>query len=140
MVFLKINLFINMAINYKVLGEKLKYIIRNECKEKKFNVLFIDVEFEESSDQEKPIESYRVYIKVDDDHGWSPDDIYSFTNSLKKSNDLLDECVSYFTITPQGKLVTENRHIYISNYVYSVHYELDEVQVLQLAYIFTYPD
>ena len=143
MVFSKINLFINMAskINtLKVLEEKLKYVIRGECNQRNFTVLEMDIEMDTVAPNETTLEEYRVYIKVDYNGFISSKPVSSFAKSIINVCAKLDECLSQYTLSKDGKLVTENNNIKMSSAIWSIEYEIDESNIMFLSYKFTYPE
>jgi hypothetical protein len=130
--------------NIPRIQEKLKYLLTMSFKESQFEVLQIDVEIDEYTENENgdiEIISYDIFPKLDFTgpiNGWSP---WHFRNDLAGVFKRAFDAASSYSIKPDGKLVSGSKDVYIEEpSIINMNYKVEEHHEFLFGFKVTYPD
>ena len=130
--------------NIPRIQEKLKYLLTMSFKESQFEVLQIDVEIDEYTENENgdiEIISYDIFPKLDFTgpiDGWSP---WHFRNDLGKVFEKALDAASSYSIEPNGKLVSGSEDAYIEGpSIITMNYKIEEQHEFLFGFRVIYPD
>jgi hypothetical protein len=127
---------------YKILKEKITYLITNKLKENKFEVLgvYVDFDYVVSSVPLAPnaspiIESYMVFLEIDYNGPLDGYDPYSFANNFKNMCDKARDSVSEYIITPEGKITINKNNALVSDaMIMTIDYKLEDTHKFKLEF------
>lgn len=127
---------------YKILKEKITYLITNNLKQNNFEVLGVYVDFEYivsyiplAPDASPIIESYTIFLDIDYGGPLDGYDPYSFTNHLKHMFDKVRDSVSEYVITPEGKLTNNKNNVLVSDaLIVTIEYKLEDIHKFKLEF------
>jgi hypothetical protein len=127
---------------YKILKEKITYLITNKLKENKFEVLgvYVDFDYVVSSVPLAPnaspiIESYMVFLEIDYNGPLDGYDPYSFANNFKNMCDKARDSVSEYIITPEGKITINKNNALVSDaMIMKIDYKLEDTHKFKLEF------
>jgi hypothetical protein len=131
---------------FKVLKEKIIFLIKTTLRETRFNVFNIDIDIETfipqttSVEEPKPmIERYDIILEFDYDGVIDSYGPHSFSKDMIKMFQILKEAVSQFTITQEGKIVRDNENINITEpLIISIDFKQEELHKFTVDFAFTY--
>lgn len=127
----------------RILTEKISYLITNELRENKFDVLAIDIDFSiemlESSEK-YVIDSYDIFIDVDYNGALDGYDPYLFASHLKFLCEKAYDSVSKYVITPQGKITSDkgNNIVVHEGMILKIDYVIEETHKFNLTFKVSY--
>ena len=117
---------------YKILKEKITYLITNKLKENKFEVLgvYVDFDYVVSSVPLAPnaspiIESYMVFLELNYNGPLDGYDPYSFANNFKNMCDKARDSVSEYIITPEGKITINKNNALEDTHKFKLEFRVD---------------
>jgi len=127
---------------YKILKEKITYLITNKLKENKFEVLgvYVDFDYVVSSVPLAPnaspiIESYMVFLELNYNGPLDGYDPYSFANNFKNMCDKARDSVSEYIITPEGKITINKNNALVSDaMIMTIDYKLEDTHKFKLEF------
>jgi hypothetical protein len=127
---------------YKILKEKISYLITNQLKQNNFEVLavYVDFDYVVSSVPLEPsaspmIESYTIFLEIDYNGPLDGYDPYSFANHLKNMCDKARDSVSEYVITPEGKLTSNKNNILVSDaMIVTIDYKIEDTHKFKLEF------
>jgi hypothetical protein len=127
---------------YKILKEKITYLITNQLKQNKFEVLGVYVDFDYvvssvplSPDASPIIESYMVFLDIDYNGALDGYDPYSFANNFKNMCDKARDSVSEYIITPEGKITVNKNNALVSDaMIMTIDYKLEDTHKFKLEF------
>ena len=131
----------------KILTEKISYLITNELRENKFDVLSIDIDFSiemleplMSQTKEYVIDSYDIFIDVDYNGALDGYDPYLFASHLKILCEKAYDSVSQYVITPQGKITSDkgNNIVVHEGMILKIDYVIEETHKFNLTFKVSY--
>jgi hypothetical protein len=124
-------------INRDILSEKLKYLVMMNAQDK-FDILDFGIDIIESNGK---IESYEVnmqcdYLKVIDP------DLNSFVHDIKKALQILENVLSNYTISSDGKIIqgSSSNAIVSEASIWKFQYVTDSKQIFDLSFLVNYVD
>jgi hypothetical protein len=128
-------------IKEEILSEKLKYLITMSAKQKLFDIMSVHVEFEYTDQDHKELSTYGVDVKFDY-QGALDWDIPSFAHDIQRMSEKLQDILSEYVITKEGKIISGNKsNVYsIEPLIYNINYKVDELHVFELGYSFKYAE
>ena len=135
-----------MSDKFKVVTEKIEYLITTALQEKDFTVLDIDVYIDTHTPRttgvEEPktlVERYDINIDFDYNGALDSSDPYSFSRGIVKMCEILQESVSQFTITEEGKIVRGDENVEVSEpLIVSIDFKHEEVHKFSVIFTFNY--
>jgi hypothetical protein len=135
-----------MSDNFKVVKEKVEYLITSALQENNFNVfdidIYIDTHTPKTTGVEEPktlVERYDINIDFDYNGALDSYDPYSFSRDIVKMCEILKESVSQFTITQEGKIVRGDENIDVSEpIIMSIDFKHEELHKFIVNFIFNY--
>lgn len=133
---------------YKILKEKIQYLIRMALTERNFEVISTDVEFDtyipQTTSSEPPtilIEEYDITLVVDYKGSLDSYEPYSFARDIQNMCNSMRNCVTQYTITKNGKIVKGDDDIYASDaFIIDIDFKYEELHKFTVHFKFTYPD
>ena len=133
---------------YKILKEKIQYLIRMALTERNFEVISTDVEFDtyipQTTSSEQPtilIEEYDITLVVDYKGSLDSYEPYSFARDIQNMCNSMRNCVTQYTITKNGKIVKGDDDIYASDaFIIDIDFKYEELHKFTVHFKFTYPD
>lgn len=131
---------------FNVVKEKIQYLITSVLQEKDFNVLdidlFIDTYIPQTTGIEEPepmIESYELFLNFDYNGRIDSYEAYSFTRDISIMLERLEEGVSQFTLTEEGKIVRDNKNINVSSpFILNIDFKHEELHKFDVSFRFDY--
>jgi hypothetical protein len=120
-----------MAINQKVLVEKLKYLIGQESNGQ-FEILDVDVDFYERNS------GYQLFIKFDY-FGVIDSQMPGFATDISKMIETIEKIVSKVTITPERKL-SLSQEVYVESFIDQIDYKIEDTHIFNISFLVHYPD
>ena len=120
-----------MAINQKVLVEKLKYLIGQESNGQ-FEILDVDVDFYERNS------GYQLFIKFDY-FGVIDSQMPGFATDISKMIETIEKIVSKVTITPERKL-SLSQEVYVESFIDQIDYKIEDTHIFTISFLVHYPD
>lgn len=108
----KINVFIDM-FNLEVLSEKLKYLIITVAGDE-FDIMSVNLDIEEYSDNESTIESYNIDVRFDY-QGTIDSEVYFFARDIQKMSDKMRDIVITYVLNSKGKIVSGGENVTASD-------------------------
>lgn len=124
-------------INEEKLTEKLKYLVIMLSKEE-FQILDFNIMFDYiTEDNQKKIESYYVDVRFDYD---GPIDSYgyNFTNDIRKMMSLMRSYLSEYTITPEGKITTDQQIRISDGDIYRAEFVFETTHIFDTSFSFSF--
>jgi hypothetical protein len=120
-----------MAVNYKVLLEKLKYLIGQESNGQ-FEILDVDVDFYDGNS------GYQLFIKFDY-FGVIDSQMPGFATDISKMIEKIEKIVSKVTITPERKL-SLSQEVYVESFIDKIDYKIEDTHIFTISFLVHYPD
>ena len=120
-----------MALNDKILSEKLKYLISMESSGK-FEILDVDVDFYERNS------GYQLFIKFDY-FGVIDSQMPGFATDISKMIETIEKIVSKVTITPERKL-SLSQEVYVESFIDQIDYKIEDTHIFTISFLVHYPD
>jgi hypothetical protein len=120
-----------MAVNYKVLLEKLKYLIGQESNGQ-FEILDVDVDFYDGNS------GYQLFIKFDY-FGVIDSQMPGFATDISKMIEKIEKIVSKVTITPERKL-SLSQEVYVESFIDQIDYKIEDTHIFNISFLVHYPD
>jgi hypothetical protein len=120
-----------MAVNYKVLLEKLKYLIGQESNGQ-FEILDVDVDFYDGNS------AYQLFIKFDY-FGVIDSQMPGFATDISKMIEKIEKIVSKVTITPERKL-SLSQEVYVESFIDQIDYKIEDTHIFNISFLVHYPD
>ena len=149
--------------------EKLEYLINMMLRQNVFEVLGLDISVDtytpKTTTKEKPqpmVELYDIFLSVDISYLFNnlnlDSSMYSlflsvdylkeipswessrYINTLSKVLNKIDECVTEFTITSEGKLVRGEGDMSFSSRILDFHFKEEELSKFEITYHFLNPN
>jgi hypothetical protein len=127
--------------------EKLAYLINMMLKENDFEVLGLDISVDtytpKTTTKEEPqpmVELYDIFLSVDylkEIPSWESS---RYINTLSKVLNKIDECVTEFTITSEGKVVRGSGDMSMSSRISDFHFKEEELSKFEITYHFLNPN
>ena len=127
--------------------EKLEYLINMMLKENDFEVLGLDISVDtytpKTTTKEEPqpmVELYDIFLSVDylkEIPSWESS---RYINTLSKVLNKIDECVTEFTITSEGKVVRGSGDMSMSSRILDFHFKEEELSKFEITYHFLNPN
>lgn len=127
--------------------EKLAYLINMMLKENDFEVLGLDISVDtytpKTTTKEEPqpmVELYDIFLSVDylkEIPSWESS---RYINTLSKLLNKIDECVTEFTITSEGKVVRGSGDMSMSSRISDFHFKEEELSKFEITYHFLNPN
>jgi hypothetical protein len=127
-----------MALNQKILAEKLKYLISMESAGK-FEILELDIDIEYESvfrlkDGERDLYAYFLYVTFDYLMPMSHDSV-SFPSDLKHVIELFEnQYISSWGLTRQGKIKKSEHHLVDFSWIDSIEYKFEEKHIFTMSF------
>jgi hypothetical protein len=118
-----------MAVNYRVLLEKLKYLIGQESNGQ-FEIL--DVDFYDGNS------GYQLFIKFDY-FGVIDSQMPGFATDISKMIEKIEKIVSKVTITPERKL-SLSQEVYVESFIDQIDYKIEDTHIFNISFLVHYPD
>jgi hypothetical protein len=120
-----------MAINQKVLVEKLKYLIGQESNGQ-FEILDVDVDFYERNS------GYQLFIKFDY-FGVIDSQMPGFATDISKMIETIEKIISKVTITPERKL-SLSQEVNVESFIDQIEYKIEDTHIFTISFLVHYPD
>jgi hypothetical protein len=120
-----------MAVNYRVLLEKLKYLIGQESNGQ-FEILDVDVDFYDGNS------GYQLFIKFDY-FGVIDSQMPGFATDISKMIEKIEKIVSKVTITPERKL-SLSQEVYVESFIDKIDYKIEDTHIFTISFLVHYPD
>jgi hypothetical protein len=120
-----------MAVNYRVLLEKLKYLIGQESNGQ-FEILDVDVDFYDGNS------GYQLFIKFDY-FGVIDSQMPGFATDISKMIEKIEKIVSKVTITPERKL-SLSQEVYVESFIDQINYKIEDTHIFNISFLVHYPD
>jgi hypothetical protein len=127
--------------------EKLTYLINMMLKENDFEVLGLDISVDtytpKTTTKEEPqpmVELYDMFLSVDYLKEIPSFNDGEFTNKISKVLSKIEECVTEFTITSEGKLVRGEGDMSFSSRILSFNFVEEEKSIFEITYHFLNTD
>ena len=120
-----------MAVNYRVLLEKLKYLIGQESNGQ-FEILDVDVDFYDGNS------GYQLFIKFDY-FGVIDSQMPGFATDISKMIEKIEKIVSKVTITPERKL-SLSQEVYVESFIDQIDYKIEDTHIFNISFLVHYPD
>lgn len=131
----KINVFINM-FNLEVLSEKLKYLIITVAGDE-FDIMSVNLDIEEYSDNESTIESYNIDVRFDYQGAIDPE-VYYFGRDIQKMSDKMRNIVITYVLNPKGKIVSGGENVTASDgFIWNSNFEADRKHEFAMSFKIT---
>lgn len=123
--------------------EKLEYLINMMLKQNDFEVLGLDISVDtytpKTTTKEEPqpmVELYDIFLSVDYLKEIPSFNDGEFTNKISKVLSKIEECVTEFTITGEGKLVRGEGDMSFSSRILEFHFKEEELSKFDITYHF----
>ena len=131
---------------YKILEEKIQYLISAALTEKNFEVISIHADIStytpKPTGSETPkelIDEYDINLVVDYNGSIDSFDPHDFTRDIKKMCDLMRNCVAQYTITKNGKIVRGDNEAYVSDaFIMGIDFEYEELHKFSVNFKITH--
>ena len=120
-----------MAVNYRVLLEKLKYLIGQESNGQ-FEILDVDVDFYDGNS------GYQLFIKFDY-FGVIDSQMPGFATDISKMIEKIEKIVSKVTITPERKL-SLSQEVNVESFIDQIDYKIEDTHIFTISFLVHYPD
>jgi hypothetical protein len=120
-----------MAVNHKVLVEKLKYLIGQESNGQ-FEILDVDVDFYDGNS------GYQLFIKFDY-FGVIDSQMPGFATDISKMIETIEKIVSKVTITPERKL-SLSQEVNVESFIDQIDYKIEDTHIFTISFLVHYPD
>ena len=120
-----------MAVNYRVLLEKLKYLIGQESNGQ-FEILDVDVDFYDGNS------GYQLFIKFDY-FGVIDSQMPGFATDISKMIETIEKIVSKVTITPERKL-SLSQEVNVESFIDQIDYKIEDTHIFTISFLVHYPD
>ena len=127
--------------------EKLEYLINMMLRQNDFEVLGLDISVDtytpKTTTKEEPqpmVELYDIFLSVDylkEIPSWESS---RYINTLSKVLNKIDECVTEFTITSEGKVVRGSGDMSMSSRISDFHFKEEELSKFEITYHFLNPN
>jgi len=127
--------------------EKLEYLINMMLRQNDFEVFGLDISVDtytpKTTAKEEPqpmVELYDIFLSVDylkEIPSWESS---RYINTLSKVLNKIDECVTEFTITSEGKLVRGEGDMSFSSRILDFHFKEEELSKFEITYHFLNPN
>lgn len=131
----KINVFIDM-FNLEVLSEKLKYLIITVAGDE-FDIMSVNLDIEEYSDNESTIESYNIDVRFDYQGSIDPE-VYYFARDILKMSDKMRNIVITYVLNSKGKIVSGGENVTASDgFIWSSNFAADEKYEFAMSFKIT---
>jgi hypothetical protein len=124
----------------KVLADKLNYLYKMELTQRKFQVLEIDIDFEEDQLENGEWILVRTVLQVDFEYDGrlDGDEPYLFSRDLKIMCDNFVVALSQYTPTQEYKIVGGSSESYVSEpMIIGIDYKYEETHTFRLATFIT---
>ena len=131
---------------YKILEEKIQYLISAALTEKNFEVISIHTDIStytpKTTGSETPkelIDEYDINLVVDYNGSIDSFAPHDFTRDIKKMCDLMRNCVAQYTITKNGKIVRGDNEAYVSDaFIMGIDFEYEELHKFSVNFKITH--
>ena len=131
---------------YKILEEKIQYLISAALTEKNFEVISIHADIStytpKPTGSETPkelIDEYDINLVVDYNGSIDSFAPHDFTRDIKKMCDLMRNCVAQYTITKNGKIVRGDNEAYVSDaFIMGIDFEYEELHKFSVNFKITH--
>ena len=131
---------------YKILEEKIQYLISSALTEKNFEVISIHADIStytpKPTGSETPkelIDEYDINLVVDYNGSIDSFAPHDFTRDIKKMCDLMRNCVAQYTITKNGKIVRGDNGVYVSDaFIMGIDFEYEELHKFSVNFKITH--
>jgi hypothetical protein len=131
---------------YKILEEKIQYLISSALTEKNFEVISIHADIStytpKPTGSETPkelIDEYDINLVVDYNGSIDSFAPHDFTRDIKKMCDLMRNCVAQYTITKNGKIVRGDNEAYVSDaFIMGIDFEYEELHKFSVNFKITH--
>lgn len=126
-------------INQEVLKEKLQYLIKMNSAQW-FDIQDVYLSFDYTDESHEKITNYDLDVTFDY-HGAIDLELSGFVRDIEKMSNKLQEYLSEFVITQDGKIVSgKNSNVYVLDHplIFQAKYKADELHKFILGYKFLY--